>query len=80
MKQQINEIRRMQQLAGLNENMGMMGGMHGENDFMNAIFSFIEKNYSNLIQSEEWDELKSKIEQDFPSLDSEAILSDIKDK
>lgn len=78
MKQYINEVRRMQQLAGiLNEDKGMMGGMHGEKDFMDSIINAIKKEYPSLIANRDYDALGAAIEKDFPMLRSDLVLQHI---
>jgi len=57
----------------LQESIGMMGGMHGEDDFNNAVSQSIYSEYKNLINSKNWEELKKKIEQEYPSLDAELV-------
>lgn len=80
MKQQLNEIRRMQQLAGLiNEMDGMMGGMHGEDDFIKATLNAIRKKYPDLIANRDYDALGAAIERDFPMLRSDLVIQDIFD-
>jgi hypothetical protein len=56
------------------ENMGMNGGMHGEEDFENAIITHLNINYPELIQTKNWEELKKKIAIDFPSVSPEAVI------
>lgn len=79
MKKQIlsEEFKRMQKLAGINEIEGMMGGMHGEDDFTTSILNFISKKYSDLISSRNYDALGAAIEKDFPMLRSDLVLQDI---
>ena len=48
-------------------------GMHGEEYFKDSVISYLENKYPDLISSENWDELKKKIEQDFPSLSPELV-------
>jgi len=77
MKQQLNEVKRMQQLAGINEIKGMMGGMHGEDNFMESILSIIRDKYPKLIASRNYDDLGLAIEKDFPMLRADLILQAI---
>ena len=49
-------------------------GMHGEDDFISSITSSIEKKYPDLINTKNWTELKIKIEEDWPSLDSNLVI------
>lgn len=48
--------------------------MQGKEDFQNSIISDIELSYPDLIESENWEELKKKIEQNWPSLDAELVV------
>jgi hypothetical protein len=80
MKQQLNETKRMQQLAGIikeDRNMEMMGEMHSEEDFMAPVINYITKKYSSLIANKDYDALGAAIEKDFPSLRSDLVLQTI---
>lgn len=78
MKTQLNEeFKRMQKLAGINEIEGMMGGMHGEDDFIQTILHTIHKKYPDLIANRDYDALGIAIEKDFPMLRSDLVLQDI---
>lgn len=52
----------------------LQSGMHGEDDFISSITSSIEKKYPDLINTKNWTELKIKIEEDWPSLDSNLVI------
>ena len=79
MKKQIlnEEFLRMQKLAGINEIEGMMGGMHGEDDFIKSILDIIHKKYSKLIADRDYNALGAAIEKDFPMLRSDLVIQDI---
>jgi hypothetical protein len=79
MKKQIlnEEFLRMQKLAGINEIEGMMGGMHGEDDFVKSILDIIHKKYSKLIADRDYNALGAAIEKDFPMLRSDLVIQDI---
>jgi uncharacterized membrane protein YheB (UPF0754 family) len=77
MKQQLNETKRMQQLAGIIKEARNMEEMHGEEDFMAPVINYITKKYSSLITNKDYDALGAAIEKDFPSLRSDLVLQTI---
>jgi len=79
MKKQIlnEEFLRMQKLAGISEIEEMMGGMHGEDDFIKSILDIIYKKYSKLIADRDYNALGAAIEKDFPMLRSDLVIQDI---
>jgi len=58
---------------------GMMGGMHGEDDFIKAILDAMRKKYPDLIANRDYDALGAAIERDFPKLRSDLVIQDIFD-
>ena len=73
-KRILKEQLRLQKLAGIKIN-----EMHGEEDFKDSVISYLVDKYSDLISSKNWEELKQKIEQDFPSLSAELIIQYFED-
>jgi hypothetical protein len=48
--------------------------MHGEDDFVAAVVSSIEKRYGDLIERKDWTALEAEIEREWPSLDAKLVV------
>lgn len=48
--------------------------MHGEDDFVAAVVSSIERNHGDLIESKDWTALEAEIEREWPSLDATLVV------
>ena len=62
------------------DDMGMISGMHGEDDFNNSIMQAIFDEHSNVIRNKDWNALRNIVKTQYPSLNPELIVQAFEDE